>query len=434
MHNDRKRTIYAEGWSERLKCIAAVVLALMLMTPVNAICGKGGGGGGGGQGGAGSGGGGSSHSSDHGDTSGDDGHGSTGHDTSASSESHGDSTSTGGSGGHSGYSGSGKRSGSGSQAGAGESSGSGSAGNNGSSGGKGRDTSSLSDDDSDSDRPEWAMGNKEENPHIGDANPTPGVRKGDEYGDLYVVVRDPVTGEPILDDGELQICTTADCTEWVSTVDGEVPEGVTPIEVDFGRLNIGRSPTKVIEHALDEALSKITAEGAVVTLDPAGRIIVDGATIDSPLENLALYLGIMDGDQRVLNALDEFFDDDLLEMAPALLGAAASKTGEIKVDLVYYSNLIYDLAQSDNPYDYVEEEFTYNRDIYDVVDYFYMDGDAVSVAKVNLQEYLEATQPTLVGASGITLFSIAADDALEIVELTHTQIHDAELPGTVPVE
>ncbi len=291
--------------------------------------------------------------------------------------------------------------------------------------------SDVSDDGDDSDRPDWAMGNKEENPHRGDPNPTPGVSKGDLYGDLYVVVRNPVTGEPILVDGELQICLDTACEQTVLTVDGEVPEGVTPIEVEFGRLNIGRAPTKVIEHAEDEAMTKIL-NATTLTLDPAGRIIVDGAAIDSPLENLAIYIAIMSGDEEVLEALSSLKVDPMA-LAAAALGAAADKTGEISIDMLAYSNAIYELIPEGDSYvDY--GDFDYDRSIYDqTVKYVYTldDGLTYNNATVNLKDYLTATQPELEGASGITLFSIAADDALEVVELIHTQIHTSVLPGTV---
>jgi len=308
----------------------------------------------------------------------------------------------------------------------------GGAGSHGQRGGRSAESlvSDEADDGDDSDRPDWAMGNKQLNPHSGDPNPTPGVTKGDEYGDLFVVVRNPVTGEPILVDGELQVCLNDGCTETVVTVDGEVPEGVVPVEVEFGRLNIGRAPTKVIAHAEDEALSKITS-ATTLTLDPSGRIVVDGATIDSPLENLAIYIAIMTGDAQVLEALSSL-NVDPMALAAAALGAAADKTGEITVDLLYYSNAIYDLVPAGASYvDY--SSFSYDRSIYDqTVSYVYtLDGGVTYInATVNLKDYLTATQPDLGGASGITLFSIASDDALEVVELIHTQIHTSVLPGT----
>jgi len=301
------------------------------------------------------------------------------------------------------------------------------------------------EDDSDSDRPEWAGGDTDANPHSGDGNPQPGDRKGDEFGDLWVYVRDPLTGLPTTVDCDAgtcytvvvcadDACTTTD-TYLISTdPEAELPAGVTPVEVELGRLNLGRAPTTVIEHAEDEAITKITADGVTLSLDPAGRIMVDGVTIDSPLENLALYIAIMTGDTQVLAALQPLLaDSSTLELAAALLGGAADKTGTLTVDVVYYSNVIYDLVPSGE--DYVDySSMTYDRSVYDAtVDYHYYDTDGTTVlnATVNLKDYLVATQPELPSDGGVTLFTVASDDALEVVELIHTQIHTTVLPGTV---
>lgn len=358
--------------------------------------------------------------------------------------------------GHQGSGGSGQ--GSHGQGGQGGQSGQGGSSEQGHKGGGGQATHDvLSGEEEDSDRPAWAGGNKEANPHRGTGNATPGTNKGDLYGDLWVYIRDPITGEPITVSHdevdactdtcyEVVVCASADCaaTEvyYLSTApDAELPAGVTPLEVDFGRLNVGRAPTKVIQHSEDEAISKVTADGAVLTLDPAGRIVVDGATIDSPLENLALYIAILKGDQQVLTALQPLLEKEsisALNLAASLLGAAADKTGDIAPaigeytsnDMVWYLNLIYGVSTATQPYDY--STFTYDRSEYNTtVSYYYMDGDAVKQATVNLKDFLDATQPLSVTEPGITLFSIAADDAVEVVELLHTQIHPAELPGTV---
>jgi hypothetical protein len=134
----------------------------------------------------------------------------------------------------------------------------------------------------------------------------------------------------------------------------------------------------------------------------------------------------MTSDPAVLAALDSLPGDPLV-LAPALLGAAADKTGEISVDLVYYSNQIYDIVQGAQVYDYVD--FLYDRSIYDqeVTYNYYTDDGAILTSSINLKAYLDATQPTLDGALGISLFSIAADDALEIVEFVHTQIQESEI-------
>ena len=177
-------------------------------------------------------------------------------------------------------------------------------------------------------------------------------------------------------------------------------------------------------------MSKITS-AETLTVDEAGRIVVDGATIDSPLENLAIYIAIITNqDATVLDALKDL-NIDLMQLAASALGGAADKTGDITVDMLYYSNVIYGLVPDGAGFVDYSSFINYDRDLYDrEVDYFYMEGDEVKSATVDLKAYLEATQPTLDGTSGITLFSIAADDALEIVELIHTQIHETVLPGT----
>jgi hypothetical protein len=301
------------------------------------------------------------------------------------------------------------------------------------------------EDDSDSDRPDWAGGDKELNPHRGEGNPTPGDRKGDEYGDLWVYVRDEITGLPVIvtcDGGtcyKVIVCADASCTttsEYLLSTDpeAELPAGVVPVEVELGRLNLGRAPTKVIEHAEDEAMTKITADGVTLSQDAAGRIVVNGVPIDSPLENLALYIAVMSGDAQVLAALEPLLENtSQLELAAALLGGSADKTGTITLDVLYYSNIIYDLVPQGEEYvDY--GAMTYDRSYYDTtVDYHYYDTDGTTVlnATVNLKDYLQATQPELPSDGGISLFSVASDDALEVVELLHTQIHPSVLPGTV---
>ena len=97
--------------------------------------------------------------------------------------------------------------------------------------------------DDDSDRPPWAGGDPGENPHSGGGDGKPdgaGTTKGDEYGDLIVLLRDPDTGLPETVDGEYLVCLDPACTETVRTVDLEVPAGVTPIEVDIGRADLAR--------------------------------------------------------------------------------------------------------------------------------------------------------------------------------------------------
>jgi hypothetical protein len=184
--------------------------------------------------------------------------------------------------------------------------------------------------------------------------------------------------------------------------------------VDFGRLNLGRAPDPVIEHAFDEAINKMNI-ATEMTLDPAGRLVLTlpdtetgldvVKTIDSPGENLALYIEMMtDGDwytedvtptsqggrpqdnwplgggpskdqrpvldesaQELLEALgygdlgiqgshkwedsdgkviwQVELDDNELLLAASLLAAAADKTGSITLDKVVYINSIFGINQ-----------------------------------------------------------------------------------------
>ena len=71
-------------------------------------------------------------------------------------------------------------------------------------------------------------------------------------------------------------------------------------EADFGRMNDARAPDTVFESQLADAVVSL-ATADCITLDPAGRMvhsrvdddIVVSKTIDSPLQNLAIYRQLM---------------------------------------------------------------------------------------------------------------------------------------------
>ena len=317
------------------------------------------------------------------------------------------------------------------------------------SGAKGMKDAVLADEgDDDSDRPPWAGGNPTENPHSGGGEGKPdtaGTMKGDDYGDLIVLVRDPETGIPMVEDAEgnlvvcndadcaleLLVCLDASCTNYVAMIDGEVPVGVTPVEVDFGRAAVARSPSKVNEKALTDAISKLTAENVILSTDTAGRISysVDGgvtwSTIDSPLENLALYIDLVTGlaDDDVISQTEAALGDlATLKTAASLFAGVADKTGDISIDYVVYQNVITDVVDSGDYYLY--DGFTYTREFPTDYTYFYMDGDDVKSATLNINDYLAAINGDLPTGS-TALFAAAADDAVEVIELIHTQIHEA---------
>ncbi len=245
---------------------------------------------------------------------------------------------------------------------------------------------------------------------------------GELYGDLYVILRD-VYGVPMLDsNGCIQPISAVSATDPASgitavinepfllwtyvdsegdLVECELTETMTTWvqAVDFGRLNLGRAPDEVLDHSFDEAIKAMNA-AIEIGIDPVGRLLLtfaDGTvkTIDSPLENLALYTKMMkdghwitldgepstrgsgppdgkgpppgDGPSTELRPVlsdaaisllpvayqtlgDETrtnldLTNEQMLLAASLLAAAADKTGSITLDKVVYINSVYGINQ-----------------------------------------------------------------------------------------
>lgn len=191
----------------------------------------------------------------------------------------------------------------------------------------------LADDDGDddSDRPDWAGVTGGEDRPGGGGNIEPGTPKGDEYGDLFVILRND-DGSPVTEGNEVYILLSDGTV--VLTEGGEVPAGTDATllqSVEFGRMNIARSPASVIEHALTEALSKldkleITGDNIDDFTDESGRLTVDGLTIDSPLESLALYQALVDADAKEVN------EDGMLVISATSSHDGADTTYTLLVD------------------------------------------------------------------------------------------------------
>ena len=288
----------------------------------------------------------------------------------------------------------------------------------------------------DSDAPPWAGPSPTgENPHQqGGGQPSgAGTNKGDSYGDLWVVLRNPVTGVAILNEDGFVQPVDADGNLIPLDAEGAPIDESLVQEVDFGRLNIGRAPTKVFDHALNEALDKIVASTSL-TLDPAGRIEVDGEAIDSPLENLALYVALMTDDSRLdpiedqLHALYDANNITTLDLAASLLAAGADKTGTITVDTVAYLNTIYNIASmSGDDYPTSYTTFDYDRAAtYDGSVTYYVqaaDGTVTQVTEPILEAVFNNEPYTSADGAGITDFTQAVDDALQVIEFIHEQVH-----------
>lgn len=276
--------------------------------------------------------------------------------------------------------------------------------------------------DEDTDRPDWAGGGGK-----GDTGQPPGAgtNKGDLYGDLYVILRDD-NGEPILDQGRVQFLD-ADGNVIPYQSDDPEDEGFTEVadasllqEVDFGRTNLVRSPSQVFDRALAEAESIIATDAdGVLQYDEAGRIVVvqeDGTelTIDSPLENLALYLDAMTNPDTVWT----------LDDAATFLAAGSSKTGNISVDMVVYLNSILDINADGEYFDF--STFSYDRDdaYSGTVSYWVDNGDgtATYIEDVKIIDAIFDGEGTDT-LSGAAAFAQAADDALQVIEFIHEPIH-----------
>jgi len=301
-----------------------------------------------------------------------------------------------------------------------------------------------------------------------------GTKKGDQLGDIFVLIRNPVTGAALTDAAGLPLVQayTKDAAGNLVLLpnvsiprDAEgnlltaLPDGtlVYSSAVEFGRLSVARSPDRVLDKSLAEALNKLIAADAsstdniAIVLDSAGRLaiatttVVDGVTtttvkaIDSPLENLALYKAIanLTGTDRTITVavpaskdgttpattltwiLPTTINIDLLKAT--LLAAAADKTGTISLDTVMYNNLI--VGATDDLSTYTYDRYTTYKDLKVVV--LIKTGvdpvtglDVLTATKVSVYDKVfNSTNDTT--STGAADFATAANDALQVLEYVH---------------
>jgi hypothetical protein len=347
----------------------------------------------------------------------------------------------------------------------------------------------FSSSEEDSDAPAWARGNRDLNPHSKGTQGKPataGSNRGDDYGDLWVVLRDD-SGDPILDaNGQVQPVIIVDGLPVVVQLtdpdgDGhyELPAEYSDAvqEVELGRSNVTRSPDHVITHSLEEALSKL--DGLTLTSDmltESGMLIVNGAAIDSPLENLALYQSLLTATDTNNDGLLELSVDYTgeggsgtytflvpqsvqLDLAASLLAAGSDKTAALTVDRVVtvseFLNVDDELSSLLNSYVYDGSSVTYgdtstwinvqvdgldtpddlSDDIYQSVEVNLVTGATVSydgqdifvpgVSFVSVPNTVDENNDGILDANdmddldGIDGFTQATDDALQVIEFVH---------------
>lgn len=291
--------------------------------------------------------------------------------------------------------------------------------------------------DEDSDRPDWAG---TPGGSAGRGSPPDAGGGGDLFGDLYVILRDD-QGVPILNEDGFVQPISADGTLILLDDEGHVIDDALVQEVDIGRLNVSRAPDDVLEGRSEEVMTLLNSADAI-SFDPAGRLIVtiDGvsSTIDSPLENLSIYVALMETgtiegvDNPVVNSL--FLADGVqtiedLEAAATFLAAATDKTGVFTTDEIAYLNLILDietdvLEGTEVQYSAVDfSEFTYDReDTYDGVKTTILvqqdDGswieEEIDVYSVIFDSINDDVDDGTLGA-----FTQAADDARVVINYIH---------------
>jgi hypothetical protein len=195
-------------------------------------------------------------------------------------------------------------------------------------------------------------------------------------------------------------------------------------------------------------LTSLTATGAVVTQDAAGRLVITtlvnglpvSKTIDSPLENLALYKAIMSlpldnpltpiDESRTITAIvssdggkvttpvtytiPTAINIDMLKAS--LLAAAADKTKTVTLDVLMYINSILLTVPPDLSTFTYDRIATYGTAMATVL-VKQPDGITYIATSVNLYDTLFKTQDTT--STGAADFAQAVDDALQILEFIH---------------
>lgn len=304
------------------------------------------------------------------------------------------------------------------------------------------------DDGDDSDRPEWAGQPGGKDDAGGGRPPTSGSKKGDLFGDLWIILRDD-QGVPILTaEGWVQ---PLDADGNVIPLDEEghpVDETLTQ-EVELGRLNVGRAPSKVLDRRADEVIALLN-DATALSLDPAGRLVIttvdaDGIevskTIDSPLENLAIYVALMtDGSIPGVEDLpgtdfdfmvDGSYSAEDLAASAAFLAAATDKTGAFTSDEIAYINVFLDVNTV------TTGSVTYSNIDYSSIDYDRETTYGDVVATVLVEQPDGTFVPTTVNVfdavfgsvdasalGSLEAYTLAADDSRTVVNF----IHEFEVP------
>jgi hypothetical protein len=215
-------------------------------------------------------------------------------------------------------------------------------------------------------------------------------------------------------------------------------------EVELGRLNIGRAPASVLDRRADEVITLLNA-ATDLTVDAAGRLVLSiggvAQTIDSPLENLAIYVALLtEGtipgvDDLPGTAYDLMVDGQYtvedLQASVSFLAAATDKTGVFTSDEIAYIDAFLDIntaTSGDVTYSVMDySSFTYDReDTYGdrtvVILVAQSDGSFVPT-ELNVYDAVFDAVPAS-DAGSLDAYTFAADDARSVVNF----VHEYEVP------
>lgn len=302
------------------------------------------------------------------------------------------------------------------------------------------------EDEEDSDRPDWAGGGGGRNDR-GEPPADAGSTRGSLYGDMYVILRNE-NGVPILDENGFVQPIDASGNLIPLDAEGAPIDPSLAIEVELGRLNVGRSPSQVLNSRAQEVVTLLSSATALTT-DASGRLVVtspDGSvkTIDAPLENLAIYIALMtQGTIPGVTDLpgtefDHLVDGTLTaaDMAAAVsfLAAASDKFSPLSLDAVAYINAILGI-ETESQGSVTWSDVDYSAYSYDRSDTY---GDVTATVLVRQPDgSLVPTEVNIFEAvfggtdysgTAFASFAQAVDDARAVVNY----IHEYEVPAVAP--
>jgi hypothetical protein len=292
----------------------------------------------------------------------------------------------------------------------------------------------------------------------GSANKGGTTKKGTTLGDLNMVLR-YASGVPMVDgNGCVQPITTVaapglDLAEAQGMYQYDVPVYLIPllgaadptapcdvqaayatavVPVDFGRLSVGRSPESVLAKQLADVTTLMTTGGAVLALDASGRIVVNGAAIDSPLQSLAIYQQLLE--KGNVAGVASIGDLNSKQLAAAAFAAAADKTAAQTIDTVQFMNRILKIPTDttvlgtlpgpagEKFVDYTG--FNYNRATMFPGYITYWDLTGTTPVLIEKKSIIDAVFASNAGAAytGAKAFASMVDDARQVLLFVHDQV------------